>query len=124
MANPIYAGLQATVQRLIAKFGQAGRVRGTPGEAARRWRQAQASDRPFRHRDGCARRNHNAAAVSTRLFRLNQSHNQGAFVNKAVQSLQRAFEILNSRIDGGVCEFERSDAGRLLSSREQGPFCV
>jgi len=48
MANPIYARLQATAQRLIAKYG--------PG-VARRWGQAPGlSPPPVRHRDGCARR--------------------------------------------------------------------
>lgn len=102
MANPIYARLQATAQRLIAKYG--------PG-VARRWGQAPGLSPP---RPPPGRLRAALTQCGCGLYSPIRAKPNATIRDRAVSAA--AFEILNSR----VCEFERSEAGPLLSSREKG----
>ncbi|MDW9583963.1 hypothetical protein GOB17_30840 [Sinorhizobium meliloti] len=98
MANPIYARLQATAQRLIAKYG--------PG-VARRWGQAPGLSPP-RPPPGRLR-----AAVSTRLFGLNPKPQ-----SETVQSLQR-------RLKFSIRAYVNSNAQKLgLFFRRERRACL
>ncbi len=47
-------------------------------------------------------------------------------MDKTVPPGAAIFDSVNrvQHVNGSVCEFERSDAGPLFSSREKGPFPV
>ncbi|MQU82638.1 hypothetical protein GHK34_15330, partial [Sinorhizobium meliloti] len=90
MANPIYARLQATAQRLIAKYG--------PG-VARRWGQAPGLSPP---RPPPGRLRAALTQCGCGLYSPIRAKPKATIRDRAVSAA--AFEILNSR----VCEFERS----------------
>lgn len=104
MANPIYARLQATAQRLIAKYG--------PG-VARRWGQAPGLSPPRPPPGRLRAALTQCGWVSTRLFGLNPKPQ-----SETVQSLQR-------RLKFSIRAYVNSNAQKLglfFRRERRGPF--